>query len=187
MLLRPYTMLGDQNGMILSTNICQKDKKSGTLRWSRDVQDFPMCQKCDTSSFHSDTVDSNLEIECVPDKSVRYRQSCKVQCKAGHSLFVAGSYKEFQGCKFVSRSVRTVRIWFRTGFSQFWVFYWSRLGMMYAKLFSVATELRCKCEDDFCEKIGWKVFNPNRKNEIENGVFMNLNDPFITKNDLACL
>ena len=186
MVLRPYTMLGDENGMIMSTNICQKDKKSGTLRWSRDVRDFPMCQKCDTSSFHSDTVDSNLEIECVPDKSVRYRQSCKVQCKADHSLFVAGSYKEYQGCKFVSGS-GLVRVWFGSGFSQFWVFYWSRLGMMYAKLFSVATELRCKCEDDFCEKIGWKVFNPNRKNEIENGVFMNLNNPFITKNDLACL
>ena len=102
MLLRPYTMLGDENGIVMSTNFCQKDKKSGTLRWSRDVQDFPMCQKCDTASFHSDTVDSNLEIECVPDKSVRYRQSCKVQCKAGHSLFVAGSYKEYQGCKFES-------------------------------------------------------------------------------------
>ena len=63
----------------------------------------------------------------------------------------------------------------------------SVMRLMYAKLFSVATELRCKCEDEFCEKIGWKVFNPNRKNEIENGVFMNLNDPVITKNDLACL
>ena len=95
-------MLGDENGIVMSSNFCQKDKKSGTLRWSRDVQDFPMCQKCDTASFHSGTVDSNLEIECVPDKSVRYRQSCKVQCKAGHSLFVAGSYKEYQGCKFES-------------------------------------------------------------------------------------
>ena len=95
-------MLGDENGIVMSTNFCQKDKKSGTLRWSRDVQDFPMCQKCDTASFHSDNVDINLEIECVPDKSVRYRQSCKVQCKAGHSLFVAGSYKEYQGCKSLS-------------------------------------------------------------------------------------
>ena len=125
MVLRPYTMLGDENGMIISTNICQKDKKSGTLRWSRNVQDFPLCQKCDTSSFHSDTIDTNLEIECVPDKSVRYRQSCKVQCKAGHSLFVAGSYKEYQGCKFVSGSdlfricfgsvSGLVRVWFGSG------------------------------------------------------------------------
>ena len=122
MLLRPYTMLGDPNGMIMSTNICQKDKKSGTLRWSRNVQDFPMCQKCDTSSFHSDTIDTNLEIECVPDKSVRYRQSCKVQCKTGHSLFVAGSYKEYQGCKFVSGS-DLVWVCFGTGLTQFWFCY----------------------------------------------------------------
>ena len=90
-------MLGDANGEILTTNICQKDKKSGTLRWSRDVDTFPMCQKCDT--FDSDKLDENVEIECVPDKSVRYRQSCKVQCKPGYTLFVAGSYKEYQGCK----------------------------------------------------------------------------------------
>lgn len=145
---RPYTMLGDENGSVMSTNICQKDKKSDTLRWSRDVKAFPMCQKCDTASFHSDTVDRNLGIECVSDKSVRYRQSCQVQCKSGYSLFVAGTYKEYQG---------------------------------------LPTEIRCKCEDEFCEQIGWKVFNPNRKNEMENGVFMSLNDPFITKEDLACL
>ena len=91
-------MLGNKNGAVLSTNICQKDKKSGTLRWSRDVEDFPMCQKCDAASLHG--TDSNLEIKCVPDKSVRYRQSCEVQCKSGYTLFVAGSYKEYQGCKF---------------------------------------------------------------------------------------
>ena len=92
-------MLGNNIGAVTSTNICQKDKKSGTLRWSRDVGNFPMCQKCDTASFFDDTVDNNLEISCVPDKSVRYRQSCQVQCKSGYSLFVAGSYKEYQGCE----------------------------------------------------------------------------------------
>ena len=76
----------------MTQNVCHKDVTSGeagTFKWSRDIEDYPMCQKC--QNFESETLDKNLEIECVPDKMVRYRQSCTLKCNEGQTLFVNGS------------------------------------------------------------------------------------------------
>ena len=84
--------MGDETGEMMTQNVCHKDVTNGdtgTFNWSRDIDDFPMCQKC--HNFEPETLDKNLEIECVPDKMVRYRQTCKLKCSEGQTLFVNGS------------------------------------------------------------------------------------------------
>jgi len=147
---RPYTILGDKTGEMMTQNICHKDvTKNGdtgtTFHWSRGIEDFPKCQKC--QNFERDSLDRNLEMECVPDKMVRYRQSCKVKCKEGQTLFVNGS----------------------------------RQSQIHEPV-----EMRCKCEDDLCQNIGWKIFNPE-KQKSKNGIFMERHEPIISQKDLVCL
>lgn len=76
----------------MTKNVCHKgvaNGDTGTFQWLREIDDFPMCQKC--HNFERHTLDKNLEMECVPDKMVRYRQSCTVKCTDGQTLFVNGS------------------------------------------------------------------------------------------------
>ena len=84
--------MGDKTGEMMTQNVCNKGVTkgdTGTFHWSRDIEDYPMCQKC--HNFERHTLDKNLEMECVPDKMVRYRQSCSVKCTDGQTLFVNGS------------------------------------------------------------------------------------------------
>ena len=85
--------MGDKTGEMMTQNVCRKgvsiNGDTGTFLWSREIDDFPMCQKC--NHFERHTLDRNLEMECVPDKMVRYRQSCSVKCTDGQTLFVNGS------------------------------------------------------------------------------------------------
>ena len=46
--------------------------------------------------------------------------------------------------------------------------------------------MRCKCEDDLCQNIGWKMFNPD-KPKSQNGIFMERHEPIISQKDLVCL
>ena len=62
----------------------------------------------------------------------------------------------------------------------------SNLGKFNFSLFQEPVEMRCKCEDDLCQNIGWKMFNPN-KQKTKNGIFMERHEPMITQKDLVCL
>ena len=46
--------------------------------------------------------------------------------------------------------------------------------------------MRCKCEDDLCQNIGWKMFNPD-KPKSQNGIFIGRHEPIISQKDLVCL
>ena len=65
-------------------------------------------------------------------------------------------------------------------------YFLSNLGKFKFSLFQEPVEMRCKCEDDLCQNIGWKMFNP-AKQKSQNGVFMGRHEPIINQKDLVCL